>query len=204
MKGLLRKDFYLLWSYCRVLPMLLLVFIVLSAVPGNGSSMFLVFYPCILGSALPVNLLAYDEAEHWCAYCDTLPVTRRQYVSGKYLMGLICAGVIFLLSAAAAAVRFSQGGGFNAVDFGDQLAALAAVSPLPAALCLPLMFKYGTQKGRIAFFVVIGVFCASTVILDVPELPSSALPVFVLPLLSLALFAASWLLSIRFYQKREI
>lgn len=203
MKGLLRKDFYLLWCYCRVLPMLLLVFIVLSAFPGN-EGMFLVFYPCILGSALPVNLLAYDEAERWCTYCDTLPVTRRQYVSGKYLIGLICAGVIFLLSAAAAAVRLSRVGALNPVDLGDQLAALAAVSPLPAALCLPLMFKYGTQKGRIAFYAVIGVFCASTLVLNVPELPTAAFPVFVLPLMSLALFAASWLLSIRFYENREI
>ena len=81
---------------------------------------------------------------------------------------------------------------------------LATISPLPAALCLPLMFKYGTQKGRIAFFVVIGVFCASTVFLDVPELTGVSLPMVLLPLMSLAVFGVSWLLSVRFYQKREI
>lgn len=204
MKGLLRKDFYLLWNYCRLFIILVLGFLVLSAFAGSGDNAFLVYYPCILGSAMSINLLAYDEAEHWCAYCDTLPVTRRQFVTGKYLMSLICAGIVFLLSAAASAFRLSLNGGFDGADFVDQLAVLATISPLPAALCLPLMFKYGTQKGRIAFFVVIGVFCASTVFLDVPDLTGVSLPMILLPLMSLAIFAASWLLSVRFYQKREI
>ena len=30
MKGLIRKDFYLLWNYCRLMPLLLLAFIVFS------------------------------------------------------------------------------------------------------------------------------------------------------------------------------
>ena len=91
MRGLLRKDFYLLWSYCRLMPLFLLAFIIFSAFSSDGQSPFFIYYPCILSSTLPVNLLAYDDAEHWLTYCDTLPVTRRQYVSGKYIMSLICA-----------------------------------------------------------------------------------------------------------------
>lgn len=30
MRGLLRKDFYLLWSYCRLMPLFLLAFIIFS------------------------------------------------------------------------------------------------------------------------------------------------------------------------------
>ena len=88
MKGLIRKDFYLLWSYCRLMPLFLLAFIIFSAFSSDGQSPFFIYYPCILSSVLPVNLLAYDDAEHWLTYCDTLPVTRRQYVSGKYIMSL--------------------------------------------------------------------------------------------------------------------
>ena len=76
-----------------------------------------------------MNLLAYDDAEHWLTYCDTLPVTRRQYVSGKYIMSLICAGTIFLLSAVAAVVRLCRSGAFNPADLTDQLAVLAAGAP---------------------------------------------------------------------------
>lgn len=76
MKGLIRKDFYLLWSYCRLMPLFLLAFIIFSAFSSDGQSPFFIYYPCILSSVLPVNLLAYDDAEHWLTYCDTLPVTR--------------------------------------------------------------------------------------------------------------------------------
>ena len=102
MKGLIRKDFYLLWRYCWLMPLLLLAFIVFSVFSSGGQSPFFIYYPCILSSVIPVNLLAYDDAEHWLTYCDTLPVTRRQYVCGKYIMSLICGGTIFLLSAVAA------------------------------------------------------------------------------------------------------
>ncbi|MDD5863042.1 MAG: ABC-2 transporter permease [Firmicutes bacterium] len=203
MKGLLRKDFYMLWSYNKMFLILIFGFIALSALPVNGDNTFFFYYPCILGSALPVYLLAYDEAEHWCTFCDTLPVTRQQFVAGKYLMGLICAGIISILSAAAAGLRMVRSGGFDSVDFGDQLAILAAIAPLPAALCLPLMFKYGTQKGRIALFVVIGLFCGVTILVDPPELSGLSFPIWALPVLSAALFVISWLLSVRFYQKRE-
>ena len=171
MRGLLRKDFYLLWSYCRLMPLFLLAFILFSTFSSDGQSPFFIYYPCILSSVLPVNLLAYDDAEHWLTYCDTLPVTRRQYVSGKYIMSLICAGTIFLLSS---------------------------------ALTMPPLFKFGAQKGRIVFIGVVGIFCGLTAVLDTPDLSGVSLPIALLPILAMVIFAASWLLSIRFYEKREI
>ena len=204
MKGLLRKDFYLLWNYSRTLPVLILGFILFSAFAKSGEAPFFIYYPCILGSALSVNLLAYDEAEHWLSYCDTLPVTRRQYVTGKYIMSFLCSGGIFLLSAAAAAVRFCRSGCWNLIDWADQSAVLAAVSFLPAALCLPFLFKFGAQKGRIVFIVVIGIFCGLSAILDTPDLSGLPLPIASLPAASLVILAISRLLSARFYEKREI
>ena len=160
MKGLIRKDFYLLWSYCRLMLLFLLAFIIFSAFSSDGQSPFFIYYPCILSSVLPVNLLAYDDAEHWLTYCDTLPVTRRQYVSGKYIMSLICAGAIFLLSAVAAVVRLCRSGAFNPADLTDQLAVLAMISLLSSALTMPPLFKFGAQKGRIVFIGVVGIFSA--------------------------------------------
>ena len=125
MNGLIRKDFYLLWSYCRLMPLFLLAFIIFSAFSSDGQSPFFIYYPCILSSTLPVNLLAYDDAEHWLTYCDTLPVTRRQYVCGKYIMSLICGGTIFLLSAIAAVIRLCRNGAFCPADLTNQLAVLA-------------------------------------------------------------------------------
>lgn len=204
MKGLIRKDFYLLWSYCRLIPLFLLAFIVFSTFSSDGQSPFFNYYPCILSSTLPVNLLAYDDAERWLTYCDTLPVTRRQYVSGKYIMSLLCDGTVFLLSAIAAVIRLCRNGAFCPADLTDQLAVLATISLLSSALVMPPIFKFGAQKGRIVFIGVIGIFCGLAAILDTPDLSGVSLPIGLLPILATVIFAASWLLSIRFYEKREI
>ena len=55
MKGLIRKDFYLLWSYCRLMPLFLLAFIIFSAFSSDGQSPFFIYYPCILSSVMPVR-----------------------------------------------------------------------------------------------------------------------------------------------------
>ena len=204
MKGLIRKDFYLLWNYCWLMPLLLLAFIVFSVFSSSGQSPFFIYYPCILSSVIPVNLLAYDDAERWLTYCDTLPVTRRQYVSGKYIMSLLCDGTVFLLSAIAAVIRLSRSGAFYPADLFNQLAVLATISLLSSALVMPPIFKFGAQKGRIVFIGVIGIFCGLTAILDTPDLSGLSLPIGLLPILATVIFAASWLLSIRLYKKREI
>ena len=204
MKGLIRKDFYLLWSYCRLMPLFLLGFIIFSVFSSDGDAPFFIYYPCILSSVMPVNLLAYDDAEHWLTYCDTLPVTRRQYVCGKYIMSLICGGTIFLLSAIAAVIRLCRNGAFCPADLTDQLAVLTTISLLSSALVMPPIFKFGAQKGRIVFIGVIGIFCGLAAILDTPDLSGVSLPIALLPILAMVIFAVSWLLSIRFYEKREI
>ena len=204
MKGLLRKDFYLLWNYCRFMPLFLLGFIIFSAFFPDGQSPFFIYYPCILSSVLPVNPLSYDDTEHWLSYCDTLPVTRRQYVSGKYIISLICGGAVFLLSAVAAVIRLSRGSASNQADLFDQLAVLATICLVSSALVMPPIFKFGIQKGRFVFIGVIGIFCGLSAILDTPDLSGISLPITLLPVLAAVIFAASWLLSIRFYEKREI
>ena len=51
---------------------------------------------------------------------------------------------------------------------------------------------------------VVGIFCGLTAILDTPDLSGVSLPIALLPILAMVIFAVSWLLSIRFYEKREI
>ena len=86
MKGLLLKDWYMVKTYCRAYLLIAVVFIALSFFSDNN--MFFVFYPCLLCGMIPVNLLAYDERSRWTQYSGTLPYTKTQIVSGKYLIGL--------------------------------------------------------------------------------------------------------------------
>ena len=86
MKGLLLKDWYMMKKYCRYHLFVSIGFIILSMM--SSGNMFFVFYPCLLAGMIPVNLLGYDERSRWTEYVGTLPYTKTQIVSAKYLIGL--------------------------------------------------------------------------------------------------------------------
>ena len=156
MKGLLIKDVYMLRGYCRVF--ILLMLIMFAALIFTGGSSFFILYTSVLTGTLPVTALSYDDREKWCVYCQTLPVTRAQYVAGKYVLGLGCAACAVLITAACA---------LNPATDRGMLAALLPCVPLlvltAPSLCLPLFFRIGAEKGRTAYLFIIVLLCAGAV-----------------------------------------
>ena len=72
------------------------------------------------------------------------------------------------------------------------------------------MFKYGVEKGRVVYYVVVGLVCgvaaAGALLSDAPNLQFEIPPyiVLLLPLFGIAVFAASYWISVKVYAKREI
>lgn len=207
MKGLLLKDFYMAKKYCKIYIILTLVFCAASFLSSTNS--FFVFYPCILSGMLPVTLLGYDERSKWDVYAGTLPYTKAQLVSCKYLLGLIVQLSIFLLISIAQVVNLSYHGLFTWQRFSVLLSMLLILSFVSSSIALPPMFRWGVEKGRIAYYVMIGVICGGSVAaasffrfsLEVEV--SWNIPLLVLCAVAIVLYALSWYLSIVFYQKRE-
>lgn len=207
MKGLLLKDFYLSWRYCRAFLVIVAVFLAVSFT-GDDNIFFLI-YPIMIASVIPMTLVSYDEHDKWTAYSGTLPYTRAQLVSTKYLVGMCFGSVAFLISMAATTVRMILGGGFVLEQFAVVGTALVALGCLGPALILPYVFKYGAEKGRVAFYITVGVFSGVAAVLagmgfQIQGLSSGLWPLAVVAGVSILLYALSWWLSIRFYQKREL
>ena len=208
MKGLILADFYMAKKYCRSYFLIMLVFIAVSFF-GNDNT-FLIIYPVILAGMLPVTLLGYGERHKWNVYCETLPLTRRQVVTEKYLLtGILLLGV-FLLVAAVQGVRLSAGGHFDAEEYCAFLSPLFAVGLLSPSITLPCMFKFGVEKGRIAYYVVVGMVCgvaaAGVFLSDTPKLQTAIPPhtALLLSLFGIAAFAVSYWISASVYAKREL
>ena len=87
MKGLLLKDFYMIWKYFKMHFLIDIVFIAISYFSYNN--ILFVTIPIMLAGVMPITLLAYDERSHWTEYCGALPYSGAQVVSAKYLVGLI-------------------------------------------------------------------------------------------------------------------
>lgn len=205
MKGLLLKDWYLITRYCRFVYLVDLVFIVGALfLPGNA---FILVYPYLFAATVPLTLYSYDEREKWHIYSAVLPVSRAQFVSAKYIAGLLSEAAVLLLTIALrVAVRPVLPGGAQ-----DDLILILIGSVLGLvmpAVVLPLMFRLGAEKGRIGYTIVIAVVCSASVVFLNRDTASVSRSVTLHPAVLcaavLVIYAASWLLSVAIYKKREL
>lgn len=208
MKGLLLKDFYMMTKYCRSYIWIAILFLAISFV--NSENMFFTFYPCLLVGMIPVNLLAYDEKSRWLSYSGALPYTKAQIVSGKYIIGLFVQIIMLLLTAVALAVRMVRDQVFHWNSYLFLIIMLLLMSMMASSISLPFMFKWGVEKGRMAYYITIGVVCGGSVVATslfqshLQEPISIQRDMSLLGLLGVGIYALSWYLSIVFYKKREL
>ena len=203
MKGLLLKDTYMTVRLCRMFLLLDVVFLGVWMF-GNGDLFFLT-YPCLLTTTVPMTLIPYDEREKWDVFAATLPYSRAQIVSCKYLIGLcLSAGIL----AVAAVGQIFRGTSEGNPGFLTMFPVLLSACLLAPAVLYPFVFRFGAEKGRVVYYVVIAVVCGGSVVLQNTEVVSrlGGLSLGSLPaiLIAAAIYAGSWLLSIRFYAKREL
>lgn len=207
MKGLLLKDFYMLKAYCKSYLLMLIIFL---AASFFGQNTFFIYYPCLMCGMIPVNLLAYDERSRFMQYSASLPVSRAQAVSEKYLIGLIILIPVLVITGIVQGIRMSVNGTFAAEEFTVMMLSLLLVAMLASSIPLPLIFKHGVEKGRIAYYLMIGFVCGSAVLFSeylksdrLNSIPS-ALIFALLSVLGIGIYFLSWYLSIVFYKKREL
>ena len=208
MKGLLLKDWYMMKKYCRAYLLIAVVFIAVSLF--SNDNMFFVFYPCLLCGMIPVNLLGYDERSRWMQYSGTLPYTKTQIVSGKYLIGLLSQITILVATGVAQAAKMLIAHNFELGDFAVLMLLMLIVSTLTSSICLPFVFKLGVEKGRTAYYIMIGFVCGASVLASSilrRQLISEINPNLILALVAvvgICVYILSWYLSIVFFKKREI
>lgn len=205
MKGLIRKDLYMLWRYGRTLLLISVAFLVFSTL-SDGDNFFFVVYPVLFGGILPVTLISYEERDGWNRRCDTMPVSRRTVVSERYLMTLGCFLLLYLLTLAVhGAVLIPRGKGSLVLQMAALLPSFGLAAP---AIMLPVTLRWGVEKGRLAYYVILGVILAAGILLfdSVSDMSTAvqAPGLWAVLGVSLLIFALSWLLSLRLYEKREL
>lgn len=208
MKGLLLKDWYMMKKYCRSYILIAAVFIAVSFF--SNDNMFFIFYPCLLCGMIPVNLLGYDERSRWMQYSGTLPYTRAQIVSGKYLIGLLAQLAMLVVTGVSQSAKMIIAGNFVFGDFAVLMLLMLIVSTLTSSICLPFVFKLGVEKGRTAYYVMIGFVCGASVLASSilrGQLVAEIQPNLILALIAIigiGVYILSWYLSVVFFRKREI
>lgn len=193
MKALVLKDFYVLWKQMR---MFLLIMVLLSVVGGIFNSVFVVVW-CAM---LPYTAMAYDERSHWGQLAAMMPYSKRDLVLSKYVLGWLCMAAAMMLS-----LVFQTAASVVTHEF-PTLSALAMSflgGVIALDITLPMVLRFGVERGRWGFMVIIfGVAALGGAIAGMAEeLPGISLPVMaLLPLAAVAATAVSIPLSMKLYR----
>ena len=208
MKGLFLKDTYLIRKSCKMVFLLDAVFLV-AYLFSEEKPLFFVGYPCVTTMVIPHLLLTYEEAENWYRYAATLPYTKNQILSSKYLIAVLYGFFVLILSAAVQACSMLKDGSFDPENYFLIFILLAAMCLIPCAIILPILYRFGTAKGRLVYSMIIGVICAlsffmTDVLEKIPAGWNNMQLAVTIGIITAVLFAGSWLLSVHFCKKREL
>ncbi len=211
MMGLVKKDFYLAAGLARSYLIVAAIFLVLS-LAGIYEFSFLSSFMSLLCIMLPVNVFSYDEQAKWDKYAAALPGGRRAVVQARYVFTLIVsAGAVVLGGAVgAAACLLDPTTGETLWEMVLSTAAGGSVGILLNAVMLPLMFKFGVQKGRLYLALVLailfGAFLGGVAALAsaVQEPSVLILPLAAIPAAGLLALVPSYFLSLRIFRKKDL
>ena len=206
MRALLMKDCFVLWKQLRLYVVLMLIFTVFNGAFGN---VFIVIWAAML----PYTAMAYDERSKWDQMAAMMPYSIRDIVLSKYLLGWVCSVAAGLCSMALQFVLTVLDVPTAALDPVANLIGLCG-SMCVLAVTLPMMFRFGVERGRLAMFLLIFLLCGGagalgTITLAVDHTASGingpfAFFMLILPAAALVLTAISIPLSVRMYQKKTI
>lgn len=213
MKGLLKKEWFVLWNK----PIMILLPVMIFIMTGlSTKSMALILYLPLYAGILPVSLITTDETSRWERFALGMPYSRKEMVSAKYLMSILLVFIGTLLTAVILLLFLNNA--FTLQQSVLTVAAIAAGSLLLPSVLLPLNLKFGTAKARLALFVLLAV-CGSVSAIALNHEGedvqfnlfekiaawglSPALLTVLLPAAAAILMAASWAVSVLIYRRKQ-
>lgn len=202
MKGLILKDLINLKRQGKVIGLMLVFYIVLSLASEN-TPMFggIIMIMCAM---LPITAMAYDERAKWDKYALTMPVSRKDMVISKYLLGLAfaCAAfLVYLVFSLIASLYTIKETLFISLG-------LLAVGIIFMSVILPIIFKFGVEKARLLMLLVLFVptgliVLASKMGLKAPGEDTVYAMAYASPVVVIAFLIVSAVMSLKIYANKE-
>lgn len=210
MKGLILKDLYMIFKHSKFIYLLALIFGTVYIFDSVTAYWFIV--PVVLSGIVPITILSLDEQSKWTYYSDVLPGSRKNTVCSKYILSLLSVFTTWFVIAVMRGVSGMIMGNIILFDYVTVLLSSLALGLITPSLLLPTIFKYGFEKGRVAYYMVafllVGIGSSLGLIINetstVNMVGKYILPILIITIIVAIVFFGSWLLSLRFYKNREL
>lgn len=156
MLGLIKKDLLIVKSNLKLIGIVLIIFFML-AVQGNFDiTLALPFIAMIylFVITLFISTFSYDEFNKWDAYAVTLPNGRKNIVKSKYITSIILVvSALIITLLLTHLITFING----SLEFEKVISLVLGLTTgiiFVESIMLPIIFKYGIEKGRLGLFGV--------------------------------------------------
>ena len=147
MKGLIMNDLFSLRKLLRSVAMVFVFFMVLWGAMGQPASGALMIG--VLSVSYMLNLFSYDEFYHWDQYAAILPVSSKQLVLARYASFALTSLAAIVMAAVYMLVMQVPLDEFVMV-----VIASLCMQTYTAAIIIPFAYKFGVQKGRIFYMLL--------------------------------------------------
>ncbi len=203
MKGLIIKDIINLRGQFKLFFIIIAMWFAIG-VWGSDSTFFggvMIMFVVML----PISTMSYDEKNKWNSMAITMPISRKDIVLAKYAFMGCCMLTIALISFI----------GNFIISKDAEKSLLFTFYAFPAGLIInaaiiPVLFKFGVEKGRVIFIIAMLLSCLMIVavvkgaqVWDVTSILNETVFNAVLWAVSLVMTAASMAISIRIYEKAD-
>lgn len=153
MKGLLLKDLIVI---TKQLKLFLIAIPILALAGGRTSSAFAV----LLGAVIPMTAIAYDERSKWTELAVMMPYSKAGLVLSKYFLGYICMTGSVILVVLGQLLKHIYD---KSASSDNTLILIVSIFAglIFIAINTPILFKFGSEKGRFVFIIAMMLLGAS-------------------------------------------
>ena len=157
MLGLLEKDLRLLKGQKNFFLIILLITVFLSL---NSEDNFAVTYLTFIAGFMTISSFGYDDNGNCMPFLLTLPVSRRLYVKSKYVLGFLLTFIGWLAGMVISTVTAFLHKAPPTAEAALFQLAWVFLWMIMLSFVLPMLFKFGAEKGRMATLAMMLVFMA--------------------------------------------
>ena len=202
MMSLVYKDFMNLKVQAKLYLLIIAVWTVVAGIERNSS--FLGGVLSIFSILIAITSCAYDERAGWDKYALTMPIGKRELVLSKYVVSFLILGAGMLVFIGLNVYLQTE-----PMEFLGQIGIFVSLGILVADIVLPIIFRFGTEKGRTFLMLIFLVPAVLGLVMGEMEIPVNVtlsemeLCAFMLGVAILLLPLSVWM-SFRMYGRRDM
>ena len=207
MTGLIIKDILNLKKSLMASLLMLLLFSIAAYQSKDPSFLIGVFVIIIAMQA--VSAIAYDDLAKWDVYALTMPVSRKELVTSKYILAALLSIIALIVSATISYFFIFPLSNLSTREFLITSYLVFAIAMLLISVALPLIYKFGVERSRLLLVAVIliptsiGVFLNKMGIV-LPDEKQLLMLAKISPIMIIGILFISIFISTRIYKNKDM